>query len=700
MPDCILLSKSSFNGNALGFLQKSFGEMKIPVTLFRWLVLLTFFSYSAIWTTGYLRTLLPYVFAVLIFAVFRGKAVDGAKPIAGILSIAALAYAIWQRTGPVPGVIILLNFASIILLLQILMLDDNRSAAGALVLSMMIILAVAAMNVNFIFPMVLVPYLIVFYRILREFALIRHRGICNYSFSSNPHFSYAGKMLSGLLIFLIFLFFWLVIFYLIPRNESFSIASETSRRRLKGFSETLSITEAGLLEDNPAVIMRIIPVEEKTLSVSILRRMKNKLLRGATFATYNEGRWERGTRRQWYIDARRTDGEIRLGKDYSSFRDLHQLEIFLENTEPPVMFVPDNTYSLHVAVPYVAVEDDGSLFFHKRTTGNRRYRVDLFPDPLEPDESSVSDIPVTRETALYLNTRGTPEKIAALAQKLASGTDSIVTRVERTISHLRANCSYSLYQLPSNIDPVEDFLFASKSGTCEHFATAMALILRSMGIPARPVGGYAMGDWNEIGGFFTVRQRHAHTWVEVYFPGNGWVSFDPTPAQHEDTSETEISRFFTALWETYEGYWFNYVYNFDNKAQQIGFRKISHGLSGRLTEIFALIFKFETFLIIVFMLVLFRAKFKKMLKQKQKTDVWIPEWYLEWESSLPIKREQSETPSEFHNRLMQQKLISSEDFALLEFVSAEINESAFSCQVKRSVDKDFSAILKKIHVNG
>lgn len=698
MPDCIMLLKSSFHGNALGLLQRSFGEMKIPAILFRWLVLLTFFSYSAIWTTGYLRTFLTYIFATLVFVALRGRAVSEIRPLARFVSVAALAYAIWQRTGPVPGVIILLNFASIILLLQLLMLEDNRSAAGVLILSMMIILAVAAMNVNFIFPMVLVPYLVVFYRILREFALIRHRGLCKNSFSSSRRFSYCGKMLSGLLIFLGFSFFWLVIFYLIPRNESFSIASETSRRRLKGFSETLSITEAGLLEDNPAVIMRIIPVEEKTLSVSILRRMKNKLLRGATFATYNEGRWERGTRRRWYIDTRRTDGEIRIGKDYSNFRDLHQLEIFLENTEPPVIFVPDNTHSLNISVPYISVEDDGSLFFHKRTTGNRRYRVDLFPDPVEPDDSPVSDIPVTRETSLYLNTRGIPEKIPALAQHLASDTDSIGIRVERTMRYLRENCSYSLYQLPSNIDPVEDFLFASKSGTCEHFATAMALILRTMGIPARPVGGYAMGDWNEIGGFFTVRQRHAHTWVEVYFPANGWVSFDPTPAQHEDTSETEISRFFTALWETYEGYWFNYVYNFDNKAQQIGFRKISQGLSGRLTDLFALLFRFEALLLIALLMLLFRARFKKMLTQKQKSDVWIPLWYLEWEAALPIKREPWETPSEFHQRLLQQEFVSSDDFAQLERVAKKINESAFANLEEKGETVDWLTVLNKIQL--
>jgi hypothetical protein len=76
---------------------------------------------------------------------------------------------------------------------------------------------------------------------------------------------------------------------------------------------------------------------------------------------------------------------------------------------------------------------------------------------------------------------------------------------------------------------MDDFLFKARSGYCEHFATAMTLMLRAVGVPARMVSGFAGGEWNEYGGFYLVREQDAHTWVEVYFPKSGWAPFDPTP---------------------------------------------------------------------------------------------------------------------------------------------------------------------------
>lgn len=82
----------------------------------------------------------------------------------------------------------------------------------------------------------------------------------------------------------------------------------------------------------------------------------------------------------------------------------------------------------------------------------------------------------------------------------------------------------------SGVDPIENFLFENKRGHCEFFATAMVLMCQSVGIQARLVSGYHGGEYNEAGGFFRVRQKDAHAWVEVYLQGRGWATFDPTPA--------------------------------------------------------------------------------------------------------------------------------------------------------------------------
>jgi hypothetical protein len=97
--------------------------------------------------------------------------------------------------------------------------------------------------------------------------------------------------------------------------------------------------------------------------------------------------------------------------------------------------------------------------------------------------------------------------------------------------HLHQNYQYSLdVGTAVSASPVEDFLFTRKTGYCEHYATAMVVMLRTLGIPARLVTGFLPGLWNDFGNYYSVRQQDAHAWVEVYFPRSGWVTFDPTPA--------------------------------------------------------------------------------------------------------------------------------------------------------------------------
>lgn len=95
---------------------------------------------------------------------------------------------------------------------------------------------------------------------------------------------------------------------------------------------------------------------------------------------------------------------------------------------------------------------------------------------------------------------------------------------------LRTNIQYneSIPAPPRGRDPIEWFLFEQRQGYCNYYATAMVLMLRSQGIPARLAAGFAQGTWDPQRQAYLVRERDAHTWVEVYFPGYGWVEFEPT----------------------------------------------------------------------------------------------------------------------------------------------------------------------------
>ena len=98
---------------------------------------------------------------------------------------------------------------------------------------------------------------------------------------------------------------------------------------------------------------------------------------------------------------------------------------------------------------------------------------------------------------------------------------------------LRLNIEYSetIPQPPVGRDPVDWVLFDIRQGYCNYYASSMIMMLRSLGIPARMAAGFAQGDWDEAQQAFVVQERDAHTWVEVYFPGYGWVEFEPTAAQ-------------------------------------------------------------------------------------------------------------------------------------------------------------------------
>jgi transglutaminase-like putative cysteine protease len=122
-----------------------------------------------------------------------------------------------------------------------------------------------------------------------------------------------------------------------------------------------------------------------------------------------------------------------------------------------------------------------------------------------------------------------------LAQEITAGLDNPYDKAAAITSYLRQNIEYSevIPPLPNNQDPIDWFLFDLKQGFCNYYASAEVVLLRSVGIPARIAVGYAQGEFDETTGIYTVRQRDAHAWPEVYFSDLGWIEFEPTAGQPE-----------------------------------------------------------------------------------------------------------------------------------------------------------------------
>ncbi len=139
--------------------------------------------------------------------------------------------------------------------------------------------------------------------------------------------------------------------------------------------------------------------------------------------------------------------------------------------------------------------------------------------------------PEVRRLAPYLQLPdSTPPRVGQLARSIVAGTTTEVDAVLAVEAWLRANTRYDLGvpREPDGVDAVDHFLFETKRGFCEHIASAMAVLLRSVGIPTRLVVGYGPGERNPLTGYFEVQQSDAHAWVEVWYPQAGWLSYDPT----------------------------------------------------------------------------------------------------------------------------------------------------------------------------
>jgi len=170
------------------------------------------------------------------------------------------------------------------------------------------------------------------------------------------------------------------------------------------------------------------------------------------------------------------------------------------------------------------IRSDHTLTSRRRINHRIRYRMTSYPTyetgPFNPWERSTRVLPdginpkSVALTRSWLDSTVDPEKIIAMA-----------------LGFFRENEFYYTLNPPLlRKDSIDDFLFRTRKGYCEHYASAFTFLMRTAGLPARIIGGYLGGEWNPFGNYLIVRQSDAHAWVEVWLPKKGWVRIDPTSA--------------------------------------------------------------------------------------------------------------------------------------------------------------------------
>src|SRR5256714_10660887 len=205
----------------------------------------------------------------------------------------------------------------------------------------------------------------------------------------------------------------------------------------------------------------------------------------------------------------------------------------LEPVDTPILFGAPRVVAIQAKLPFVRVDAEGAI--QTRPHDQERVAYKVFSDTTEPNANTLrSDrLQYSVESARYLELPPNLDpRIGTLTRDVIkkSGAKTWYDAAHAIESYLRENYGYTLELKAGGPDPLADFLFNVKQGHCEYFATAMAVMLRTHGIPSRVVNGFQTGDYNGTADVYSVTQRDAHSWVEVYFPEtNSWVTFDPTP---------------------------------------------------------------------------------------------------------------------------------------------------------------------------
>ncbi|NLI76605.1 MAG: DUF3488 domain-containing transglutaminase family protein [Candidatus Riflebacteria bacterium] len=644
-------------------------EGTLSVAGFRATVLTGVAAVGCFLTTGFASRSAIGIMAWGLLLALWGRGFPGPAWLVQPASLAWLGLAVSQWSRGTPGIVALTEFAAGVMALQWVLVVGARPARHALILAGMIVLAVAAMSVNFLFPLGLLP-LVAF--LLRALWALAEPGPGPAGRAVARPAAWPGLVRGGL----VFGALWIGMFYLIPRPDVLGIASGAAKQRLRGFSETLQLGEAGGLEDNPMVVMRVRPVVDDAPNRRRLAALRNTVLRGCSFLAYRQGGWSRQGYHSQGINLRRSGGELAFRGIPGDTRPEFELEILLESMEPPILFLPAHAVRLTSGLRFLWADTDGTLTVPFRRGGVEVYQTRVRIGPPVLQDFPVEGASFPRFITPFLDPGDSSGAIADLAQEVASGAPTLLGVAKAIQSHLQANYTYSVEGEGAPVrDPVSNFLLNSRRGSCEHFASAMVLMMRYLGLPARPVNGYLLTEWNDYGGFFTVRQRDAHSWVEVYFPGQGWIPFDPTPAGRPEPPLGWAAWLGAGeWWEWFEGFWFNYVYRFDRDIQMAGFRRMYQAVSGvwdgRLGGGWWLAAGLA-------MLVGAAWAVRRRVGGGQGRNGWLPVWYREFCAGLPVERLPWETPREFHRRLRGLDLWPADCEPLLADLEREVGRAVF-----------------------
>ncbi len=437
------------------------------------------------------------------------------------------------------GFVHLLLFALFYKLYTRRALKDSRDL---LALSFFMLVASSALTASLGFLLILVVFLVVgtwtflLYHLMGEVerhapdqasALIESRDLVTPSLLG---LSVAASVVSFL--------FTLAFFFVIPRVGQAMIPLRAKLGQVvSGFSERVELGSFGTIQTDATVVMRV----EFPGGPSDPEALPGLRWRGIAFDHWSGREWS-VTRPERRVIRRSAGGQVLISPPGGTGPLVTQ-EIYLEPIGSEVLFAAPRLLGLAVSTGSVWVDalDSATLPFPQA-----RFHYRALSELETPGRRLAGPVRFLfdEERARYLQLPPLSPRIRALAREVTRESPDPWAAALRLTRYLQTALRYSLdLTRTPGVDPLEDFLFVSRSGNCEYFATSLAVLLRTLGIPSRVVNGFQRGEWNPYGGYFAVRQRDAHSWVEAHFPERGWVTLDPSPRAGFDAARGSSATF-------------------------------------------------------------------------------------------------------------------------------------------------------------
>jgi len=349
------------------------------------------------------------------------------------------------------------------------------------------------------------------------------------------------------------------LFFVLPRTAGAALSRFARHNYLPGFSDQVTLGQIGRIKTSSEPVMHV-----RVVSGSGLADLK---WRGGALDEFDGRRWTNTDIRKTRIPV--WNGQADLGPADWAGGPRIEYHVDYDALDGNTLFFAGAPEKVDVAAAYLSRTLAGAYTLDSRPDGKFHYeaysaleRPPSLPGLYPPPMLHLSD----RERYLQLPPK-LDARIPALARSMAGAAASDLEKARAVESSLRSDYGYSL-QLPKRevADPLAYFLFTRREGHCEYFASAMAVMLRTMDIPSRVVTGFAPGEYNPMTDLWVVRASDAHSWVEAWTPGNGWSTFDPTPADPNAGSFAFLTQFALYL-DAAETFWRDWVLGYDVSRQ-------------------------------------------------------------------------------------------------------------------------------------